>query len=163
MLASKLPHAMVACLALVVATGAQAQSKSAFVRDAIQGDLGEIELGQLAQDKAGSADVKAYGQMLATDHKTALDEMTTVARTLNESVPTKPKADAEKESQKLSKMTGAAFDREFVKHMVADHRKDIKEFEAQAKGSDEVAKTAQKQLPVLRKHLEQAQALEKKS
>lgn len=147
--------------ALLAAAPAQAQSEKSFVRDAIQGDLGEIAMGQLAQERGGSPDVKAFGQMLQTDHKTALDQMTSLAQAQKIDVPDKPKADAQKEHDRLARMTGAAFDREFAAHMVKDHEKDIRTFEAHAKGNDDVAKTAQQQLPVLKKHLEQAKALQK--
>jgi putative membrane protein len=140
---------------------AQGKSEKAFVGEAIQGDLAEIEMGRLAQEKASSQGVKAFGQMLETDHKTALDQMTALAQAQKIEVPSKPKEDARKEQDRLSHLSGAAFDREFVTHMVKDHEKDIKAFEAHAKGSDDVAKTAQQQLPVLRKHLEQAKSLQK--
>jgi len=42
---------------------------------------------------------------------------------------------------------------------VADHKKDIKEFEKQAKGSDDVASFAKDTLPTLKKHLQTAQSL----
>ena len=62
-------------------------------------------------------------------------------------------------SPRLSKPNGDAFDKEFAKHMVADHKEDIAEFEAQAKGSDEVASFAKDTLPTLQKHLQTAQSL----
>jgi hypothetical protein len=55
---------------------------------------------------------------------------------------------------------GTDFDKDYVKHMVADHKKDIKEFEKQAKGSDDVASFAKDTLPTLKKHLQTAQSLE---
>jgi putative membrane protein len=68
-------------------------------------------------------------------------------------------------------MSGAAFDKEFVRHMVSDHKKDIKEFEDMAKkgsakgasgDTQKVADLAQKTLPDLRKHLKMAQSLQTK-
>jgi putative membrane protein len=155
----------VASCTVILAASAQAQSKSekSFVKDAIAGDLGEIELGKLAQQRGSSEGVKSYGQTLATDHQAALDQMKSIAQSENVDVPSEPKADARRENERLSRMSGQEFDREFVKHMVDDHRKDIREFEAHAKGSDAVAKAAQQQLPVLQKHLDQAQALQKQT
>ena len=43
--------------------------------------------------------------------------------------------------------------------MVEDHKNDIKEFEAQAKGTDDVARFAKDTLPTLQKHLQTAQSL----
>ncbi len=143
-----------------LATPALAKSEKSFVRDAIRGDLGEIEAGQLAQEKAASPDIKAFGKTLADDHTQARDEMTNLAQQMKLKVPTKANADATCEMKRLQTMQGAAFDREFVKHMVKDHRKDVKEFQkfSQA-GKGPAADLAKKQLPVLQKHLQMAEQL----
>jgi putative membrane protein len=60
---------------------------------------------------------------------------------------------------RLSKLNGKAFDQEFAKHMVADHKKDIAEFKAQARGSDDVANFAKDTLPTLQKHLQTVESL----
>jgi putative membrane protein len=63
---------------------------------------------------------------------------------------------------KMSKMSDNAFDREFAKDMVADHKKDISEFEKKAKKKNDPAATfANDALPTLRKHLQTAQGLTK--
>jgi putative membrane protein len=59
----------------------------------------------------------------------------------------------------MSKLSGATFDREFVKHMVDDHKKDIKEYEKEAKADDAAGAYAKETLPTLRKHLDTAQSL----
>lgn len=153
----------VVAVALGTPASAQSASEKTFVREAAMGDLGEIALGKLAAEKAASPNVKAFGQTLATDHQAALDDMTQLATALKEKVPTEPKPEARKEEARLSKLSGAEFDRAFVKLMVDDHRKDVKEFEQHAKGNDDVAKVASKQLPVLQKHLQTAESLQTKS
>ena len=60
---------------------------------------------------------------------------------------------------RLAKLSGEQFDKEFAKAMVDDHKNDIKEFEAQAKGTDDVASFAKNTLPTLQKHLQIAQSL----
>jgi putative membrane protein len=140
---------------------AQSASEKSFVADALAGDMAEVQMGQLAAQKASSPDVKSYGEMLATDHSKAMDEMKTVAGTLGVQPPAGPKADARKEMDRLSKLDGQAFDREFLKHMVSDHEKDVAKFKKEAAGSSQVAQTAKAQLPVLEKHLQKAQELSK--
>ena len=56
---------------------------------------------------------------------------------------------------RLSKLTGEAFDRAYVEEMVKDHRKDVKAFEQQAaRAKDPVLKAwVDKTLPTLREHL----------
>lgn len=60
-------------------------------------------------------------------------------------------------TNKLSNLSGDAFDREYVNMMVKDHEKDVKEFEkvsTKAKDPD-VRAFAAKTLPTLREHLQQ--------
>jgi putative membrane protein len=59
----------------------------------------------------------------------------------------------------MAKLTGAKFDQEFVKHMIADHKKDIREYDKEAKKNDAAGSYAKDTLPTLYKHLETAQSL----
>jgi putative membrane protein len=60
---------------------------------------------------------------------------------------------------KMSKLSDDRFDREFAKQMVADHKKDIKAYEKEAKKNDAAGAYAKETLPTLKKHLETAQSL----
>jgi len=73
--------------------------------------------------------------------------------------PTAPNKKQKADYDKMSKLSGAKFDKEFAAHMVADHKKDIKEYEKAAKKQDAVGNYAKETLPTLRKHLENAQSL----
>ena len=66
-------------------------------------------------------------------------------------------------SSRLKAVSGRAFDREFARYMVADHRNDIHDFEQEsARGTDlAVRALADRTLPVLRKHLETAERLKR--
>jgi putative membrane protein len=139
---------------------ASAKPNQAFLTDAIQGNLAEISMGQLAQKNGASDGVRSFGQMLVQDHSAANEKATSLAQTQGVTPPTAPKPEAKKEYDRLSKLNGEAFDKEFSKHMVADHKKDIAEFEAQSKGSDDVASFAKDTLPTLKKHLQTAQSLQ---
>src|SRR6185437_12065817 len=109
---------------------------------------------------AVAAGVRSFGQMLVQDHSAANEKATSLAQTQGVTPPTEPKPKAKQEYDRLSKLNGQAFDEKFAKHIVADHKKDIKEFEKQAKGSDDVANFAKDTLPTLKKHLRTAQSLE---
>ena len=141
-------------------TAASAKPNQAFLNDAIQGNLAEISMGQLAQKNGGSDGVRSFGQMLVQDHSAANEKAMSLAQTEGVTPPTAPKPEAKQEYDRMSKLNGAAFDKEFAKHMVADHKKDIAEFQAQAKGTDDVASFAKDTLPTLQKHLQTAQSLE---
>jgi putative membrane protein len=57
-------------------------------------------------------------------------------------------------------VNGARFDREFAKHMVADHKKDLAEYKKETKQSDAAGDYAKAQIDVLQKHLDTAKSLE---
>lgn len=141
-------------------TFAQDRAAQQFISKAIQGNLAEVALGKLAQEKGTSDGVKSFGQMLVTDHSSANDKAMALAKTLGVQPPAEPSKAQKATYEKFSKLSGAAFDREFIKHMVDDHKKDIREFQAAAKQKDErVRAFAQETLPVLQKHLDTAQSL----
>ncbi|MGN6517319.1 MAG: DUF4142 domain-containing protein [Rhizomicrobium sp.] len=145
---------------LCLATAASAASSSEFLTDAMKGDNSEIKLGQLAQAKGGSEGVKSFGQMLVTDHTKAKQDVTSAATALGITPTDKAAPEAESEYNKLNKLSGNAFDHEFVAYMIKDHKKDIAKFKAQAKGHDKTATLAQQQLPTLEKHLQTAESLQ---
>jgi len=152
-----------AVLLMAGQTGALAQDRAAqqFISKAIQGNLAEVTLGKLAQEKGESEGVRSFGQMLATDHATANEKATVVAQAIGVQPPTEPSKAQKATYDRLAKLSGSAFDREFVRHMVVDHRKDIREFHAATtKQKDErVREFAQQTLPTLQKHMDTAQSL----
>ena len=133
-----------------------------FITKAVQGNLAEVAMGQLAQQKASSDDVRSFGQMLEQDHSSANQQASSAASSLNVAVPTEPNKQQKATYDRMSKLSGTAFDREFVKHMVTDHRKDISDYQKEAKRSDgQVSEYAKATLPTLQKHLATAQSLAK--
>src|SRR5215218_4511079 len=145
------------------ATGAFAQDKpdkasQAFMSMAIQGNLAEVSMGQLAQQQGESADVKSFGQQLVTDHSAANQRSTSLASQIGVTPPSEPSKKQKSDAAKMEKMSGAAFDRAFAQHMVADHKKDIADYRKAAKmKNDAVAGYATETLPTLEKHLQMAQ------
>jgi len=151
-------------LAAVVAAGpalAKSSPGQAFLTKAIQGNLAEVQMGQLAQEKGQSDDVKAFGQQLMKDHGEANQRATGVASTMGLTPPSEPSSKQKADYSRMSKLSGPAFDRQFKMHMVADHKKDIREYQQAAKKSDPAAGYASQTLPTLQQHLETAQSLGK--
>jgi putative membrane protein len=62
---------------------------------------------------------------------------------------------------RLSKLSGGQFDNQFVKTMVTDHKKDIAEYEKEAKSKSPLADFANDTLPTLEHHLQTAETLAK--
>jgi putative membrane protein len=142
--------------------GAQKASKAdqAFLKDAVQGDLSEVKMGQLAQQKGQSQDVKQFGQMLQQDHGQHLQQSQQMAQQMGVTPPTEPNAEQKAMYDRLSKMNGTQFDKAFAKDMVQDHKKDIAKYQKEAKSKGPLANFAQQTVPVLQKHLQTAQSLQ---
>jgi len=130
-----------------------------FVREAAIGGLAEVELGQLAAQKASSADVKQFAQRMVTDHGKANTELKSLAQKKNITVPTELDAKHKQTIEKLSKLSGPAFDRAYMDEMRKDHKKDVSEFKQQSmKGSDpELKAWAATILPTLQEHMQMAE------
>jgi len=152
----------VALAAALLANGsawAQDKGSQTFLKEAIEGNLAEVQMGQLAQKNGMSRAVKDFGQMLVKDHSDANSKATSAANALKVTPPTAPNSKQKADYDKMSKMTGAQFDKEFAQHMVKDHQDDIKAYEKEASKNDDAGKYAKDALPTLRKHLQAAQSL----
>ena len=138
-----------------------ATADTAFVTKAADGGLAEVAMAKLAQEKAESAEVKAYAQKLEKDHTQANTELKQVASQKNITLPTAPSKMHQAKHDKLSKLSGAAFDKAYVAAMLEDHQKDVREFQREAtSGTDSDVKAfAAKTLPVIKQHLEEAKKL----
>ena len=150
--------AMVALLLPTIAFAAENPS-DVFLKKAIEGNYAEVQMGQLAQQKGQSDGVKKFGRMLSDDHSAANQKATAAAQSIGLALPGGPNAKQKADHEKMSKLTGEQFDREFATHMVADHQKDIAEYKKEAKRSDAAADYAKGQIDVLQKHLETAKGL----
>jgi putative membrane protein len=135
----------------------------AFMMKAAQGGMAEVQLGNLAKDHASNDAVKQFGQHMVDDHSKANDELKSLAQQKNVTLPTDLDAKDKSTMDRLSTMNGAAFDKAYMRDMVADHRKDIADFQREANnGKDpDVKAWAAKTLPTLQNHLSMAQDTEK--
>jgi len=147
-------------LLLLMSSSAFAQSDTDFLKEAIQMNIAEIEMGGLAQANGASDEVKSFAKKMVDDHTKANQEATNLATAAGITPPTEPPADAKKTHDELAALSGEAFDRAFSKHMVQDHQKAVDMFTDKANdGNDEVSQFAQKTLPVVQQHLDMAKTL----
>ena len=137
----------------------KANPESGFVRKAAMGGMAEVELGNLAQQKASNDQVKQFGAKMVQDHGKANDELKQLASSKGIDLPSALDSKHKKDMDKLNKLSGAQFDKAYMSHMVDDHKKDVSEFKKQAKsGKDaDVKAFAAKTLPTLEEHLQLAQ------
>ena len=136
-------------------------SEKMFLTHAAQGSEAEIELGKLAQDKAADAKVKEFGARMQADHGKSLAELRALIAKKAITVPGGLGPHAALKNR-LDKQQGANFDQAYMKAMVANHTKTIREFETASKSNDaDVKAFAAKALPTVREHLRLAQEINK--
>jgi putative membrane protein len=133
-----------------------------FVVLAGSGGMHEVALGKLAQTNAGSEDVKSFGKKLEEDHAKANKDLMTAAKSANVGFPTSMLPDQQRELARMTRLKGPEFDKEFIKHQVADHKKDIALFERATKEatSAQLKQFATKALPTLKEHLKMAEKIQ---
>ena len=138
----------------------KAPKETHFLKEAIQGNLAEVKMGKLGEEKGTTADIRDFGKRLVTDHSAANDKAK--SQEAGVSPPSEPTKKQTETYQALSKLSGSKFDRRYIEDMVKDHKKDIAEYKRAAKsGSGPIADYAQNALPTLQEHLRIAEKIEK--
>ena len=136
-------------------------SEKEFMANAARGGILEVQLGNLAAQKASSNDVKQFGERMSTDHGQLGQKLQQLASNLGVTLPQDLKPEQQAVVSRLEKLAGKAFDREYMREMVSDHTKDISEFErasSQATNPD-IKQFASEALPTLRDHLKSAREI----
>ena len=141
------------------------QKTKDFVADAATGGMMEVALGNVAMQKAKSQQVKDFGKMMVDDHTKVNDNLKEIASRKNIDVPAAITDDQKKDIEKLSKKSGADFDKAYVDMMVDDHKKDIADFKKATGdvGDNDIKNFATTTLPTLQKHLDAIEAIKSKS
>lgn len=136
-----------------------------FLEDAIQGGLLEVRLGQVAVKQASSPEVKTFGQRMIDDHSQLNSRLAQLAQQKALTVPQELDKKHQEAVDKLSKMSGPAFDREYMHQMVEDHKQDLKDFEKESREAKDVDVKAlvSSALPVLQEHLALAKQVQDKT
>jgi len=139
----------------------QATADQAFVRKALEGGAVEVQLGQLAQQKSQSEDVKQFGQKMVEDHTQLAEQMKPIAQQLGVKEPKGPSKKDKQLIAKLEGLSGPQFDEAYIQAMVKDHKEDLKEFkdEAQAAQNQNVKQAAQQGAGVISQHLQLIQQI----
>jgi putative membrane protein len=157
----------IAALALIaLASTAWAQKtaiprgEAGFLRKAAEHGLAEVDLGRLGQERGMHEEVKSFGARMVADHGKANEELMRLAQSKGVELPTAPDKGHQRDRERLAKKTGPDFDRAYMKAMLEDHRKDVRDFERMSRGAKDadVRDFATRQLTVLRAHLHAAQA-----
>ena len=166
--------------AATMARASNADNDREFVEKMGQVNLAEVKLGQLAGQRASNAQVKQFARRMVTDHEKANAELKQIASKMAVQIPAELDAKHQELYDRLSKLKGAEFDREYMKAMVDGHQEVAQELERHAdsgarpgdrsvgtsgdatQAHASVKAWASKTLPDVRQHLEQAKQIEAK-
>lgn len=132
-----------------------------FVSRAGMSGMAEVQMGNLALQKATNAEVKAFAQRMVTDHGKANEELQQLATTKGLALPAELDADHKGALDHLTNLSGAEFDKSYMQHMVEDHDKAVAEFEKASTGTGDadIKAWAGKTLPTLQDHQRQAKEI----
>lgn len=139
-----------------------AMGGAAFVTQASQAGMAEVELSKLAMNKASDAQVKSFANTMVQDHSKANMELKAIADKQGLAVSTSPDPEHVAKVHELSQKSGHAFDQAYVQQMRADHQVAVSLFQRESNDSNsELASFAAKTLPVLQHHDEMVEMLSK--
>ena len=149
-----------------------------WVAMSMDASMAEIELGQMAQNQAASAEVKQFAQMMVNDHGKALDELKPIAARQGTPAVAQMNEDNRELRDRLSTLRGEEFDREYMRAMIDSHEKVINHLQTRANedrlGDNrgqvtpeqtddavgmQINQWAAKALPTTRHHLEEARRI----
>ena len=164
---------VVACLAAFNSTSSPANAADTstvsaadktFVMKAAQGGMTEVQLGLLAADQGTSQDVRDFGSKMVVDHGKANDELKSIASSKNITLPEKLDTKHQAMVDKMSKMSGAAFDKAYVAAMVKGHKETDALFTKEASsGQDaDIKAFAAKTDEIVKMHLSMIQGIQSK-
>ena len=132
-----------------------------FIKQMFQSDAVEVQLGQMAQEKSHSSDVKMFGQKMVENRKRLDNQLTQLAKRLDVQPPEGPDKQGREEIAKLQSLSGPRFDEEYIRTVEKAHEKDVKSFNhaAQTAQDPSLQRTAQVDAPVLQLHLQAIQQI----
>ena len=132
-----------------------------LLRDAIQGNLAAVQMGQLAHEKARSEEVKSFADLVMVDLWVSHEQAQNVAKQIGIAVPTEPSTSQKIRYDQMSRLSDRALDRAFITEMIAFYQAIIPRFKNEAKKTnDPVAVFANETLPTLEKHFDAARKLQ---
>jgi putative membrane protein len=103
-----------------------------FVREAAIGGLSEVKSAELAKSKASSAQVKSFAEQMIKDHMKANQELEQLAKQKGIQLPTALNNEEQTNLDKLSKLSGGAFDKAYVMQQQTGHEQMLRLMEDEA-------------------------------
>ena len=135
----------------------------AFVKKALEGNIGEIEMGKLALQKSNDDQVKQFAQRMVDDHGKMQEQLKPAAEQMGVKVPDGPSKGQMKSMDKMKALSGDAFDQAYIKDMVKDHKGDDSDFkmEAQSTQNPQLKQLVMQGDQTIESHLQQIEQIAK--
>ena len=145
-------------------SGSVAPDDAQFMTAAAQGGMMEVKMGELAASKSSNQEVKAFGSRMVADHGKANNDLKELAAKKGVLLPADMSGGQKADYDKLSKLSGAEFDKEYVSMMVEDHKADLDEFQDQADDAKDadLKAFAGKYAPIIKSHYETIKGIKDK-
>jgi putative membrane protein len=142
---------------------ASSSPDSSFYKNAAEGGIAEVEIGQLAEKKAVDPSVNSFAAMMIKDHTAANAKLQSIASSKSIDLPARAGIGGMATKTKLEVLSGETFDKSYIKSMIKDHQDTIALFKKEAaEGQDTDAKAfAAATLPTLQTHLNAIESIAK--
>ena len=139
-----------------------ARDLQGFANAAAASDAFEIASSELALQKAQSAEIKQFAQMMIDGHRASTDKLKSALAGMDGAPAPDPTLTAEQElaMEQLRAASGAAFDQAYAAAQVDGHQKALALLETQASADgNPLSGFAKEMVPVVSEHLEMAKQL----
>ncbi|MBV9203557.1 MAG: DUF4142 domain-containing protein [Alphaproteobacteria bacterium] len=169
--AAVLPSALIAPVAAGPALADEAElagQDTQFLAKAIVSGLGEVELSQVAAQKASQPQVKQFAERMVKNHMAVNDKLMNEAQRhkikttgTKGTPPLEPNQKAQMTKEQLEGLSGDKLDKAYMQRMIQDHVQAVALFQDEAKnGKDKPLRDfATDTLPALQDHLKQAREI----
>lgn len=146
---------------VMAATDISPKTTEAFLQHAAACQQLEIDLGQVAEQKAESNEVKQFGTRIVADHQKAREEVQSLARKGGLQLASQSSEPHVAMKAQLDRASGKGFDRAYIALILQEHAMELKEFEQRAREekNQDVRKWAAETVPVVKDHVARAKAL----
>ena len=141
-----------------------ANSVGAYVSNAAEGDMYEIQAAEIALERSQNPQIRELATMIRTDHTQAAEAMRGIVPQAapDARIPTELDERRQGLLDNLRSASAEAFDSVYIDQQVAAHQEAVTLHEGFSDNTDapQLAEHARMVLPKIRAHLQQAQALD---
>jgi putative membrane protein len=131
-----------------------------FVEDILKNNQTQVEMSQLAQQKASSGDVKGFSQRMIQIHTTLNDQLKPIAQQLGINQTQKPSKEEKKAIAQLQQLSGTDFDTAYLQAMAKEQEHSLQQFKHQESSQNLIIqKVAKADEPVLLQNFQILQKL----